>query len=129
MAASLLCGALTAYTAVEHKPNLINVQTVLVHAGAGGVGSIAIQLAKLHGFRVFTTVSTGKIKYVQQLHPDAIIDYRKEDVDEQLNRLTVGHGVDLIINAVGKSEGGRKGPSSPCLQWDSRNDRGRSRYY
>lgn len=103
-AASLLCGALTAYTAVERKPNLTNIQTVLVHAGAGGVGSIAIQLAKLHGFRVFTTVSTGKIKYVQQLHPAAIIDYRKEDVDERLNQLTAGRGVDLIIDAVGKSE-------------------------
>lgn len=103
-AASLLCGALTAYTAVERKPNLVNVRTVLVHGGAGGVGSIAIQLAKLHGFKVFTTVSTGKIKYVEQLHPDTIIDYHKEDVDERIDRLTNGLGVDLIINTVGKVE-------------------------
>lgn len=103
-AASLLCGALTAYTAVERKPNLKNVRTVLVHAGAGGVGSIAIQLAKLHGFKVFTTVSTAKVKYVQQLHPDAIIDYRQEDVDERLKQLTHGLGFDLIIDTVGKTE-------------------------
>lgn len=104
IAASLLCGALTAYTAVERKPNLTNARTVLVHAGAGGVGSIAIQLAKLHGFKVFTTVSTAKIKYVQQLHPDVIIDYRQEDVDERLKQLTNGLGVDLIIDTVGKTE-------------------------
>lgn len=107
MAASLLCGALTAYTAVERKPNLTNVKTVLVHAGAGGVGSIAIQLAKLHGFKVFTTVSTGKVKYVQQLHPDTIIDYRQEDIDARLTQLTGGRGVDLIIDPVGKAEAER----------------------
>ncbi len=103
-AASLLCGALTAYTAVERKPNLANVHTALVHAGAGGVGSIAIQLAKLHGFKVFTTVSTKKVKYVKKLHPAAIIDYRKEDVDTRLDQLTDGQGVDLIIDTVGKAE-------------------------
>ena len=106
-AASLLCGALTAYTAVERKPNLTNVKTVLIHAGAGGVGSIAIQLAKLHGFRVFTTVSAGKIEYVRQLHPDVIIDYRKEDVDDRIDQLTGGLGVDLIIDTVGKTEAER----------------------
>lgn len=103
-AASLLCGGLTAYAAVERKPNLKNVRTVLVHAGAGGVGSIAIQLAKLHGFQVFTTVSSGKTEYVKQLHPDAIIDYRKEDVSQRLAELTDGLGVDLIIDTVGKQE-------------------------
>lgn len=106
-AASLLCGALTAYTAVERKPNLTNVKTVLIHAGAGGVGSIAIQLAKLHGFRIFTTVSTRKIEYVRQLHPDVIIDYRKEDVDDRIDQLTDGLGVDLIIDTVGKTEAER----------------------
>ncbi|MFQ9706739.1 MAG: zinc-binding dehydrogenase [Limosilactobacillus pontis] len=106
-AASLLCGALTAYTAVERKPNLTNVKTVLIHAGAGGVGSIAIQLAKLHGFRVFTTVSTGKIEYVRQFHPDVIIDYRKENVDDRIEQLTGGSGVDLIIDTVGKAEAER----------------------
>lgn len=53
---------------------------------------------------MFTTVSTAKIKYVQQLHPDAIIDYRQEDVDERIRQLTDGLGVDLIIDTVGKTE-------------------------
>lgn len=103
-AAALLCGALTAYTAVNRKANLTNVKTVLVHAGAGGVGSLAIQFAKLHGFRVLTTVSARKKDFVQQLHPDAIIDYQSEDVSQRVAELTDGLGADLIIDTVGKAE-------------------------
>lgn len=102
VAASALCGALTAYEALERKANFANVNTVLVHAGAGGVGSIAIQLAKLHGCKVFTTVSASKYDYVKQLAPDAIINYQTEDVDKRLAALTGVLGVDLIIDTVGK---------------------------
>ena len=77
---------------------------MLVHAGAGGVGSIAIQLAKLHGCKVFTTVSSSKYDYVKQLAPDAIINYQTEDVDKKLADLTDGLGIDLIIDTVGKKE-------------------------
>ena len=104
VAASALCGALTAYEAIERKANFANVNTVLVHAGAGGVGSIAIQLAKLHGCKVFTTVSSSKYDYVKQLAPDAIINYQTEDVDKKLADLTDGLGIDLIIDTVGKKE-------------------------
>ncbi|MCC4355431.1 zinc-binding dehydrogenase [Limosilactobacillus reuteri] len=104
VAASALCGALTAYEAIERKANFANVNTVLVHAGAGGVGSIAIQLAKLHGCKVFTTVSSSKYDYVKQLAPDAIVNYQTEDVDKELVDLTGGLGVDLIIDTVGKKE-------------------------
>lgn len=103
-AASILCGGLTAYEAIERKANFSNVKTVLVHAGAGGVGSIAMQLAKRHGCQVFTTVSTNKIKYVKKLGADVIIDYRKQDVTKEIKRLTKGLGVDLIIDTVGKAE-------------------------
>lgn len=101
-AASILCSGLTAFTAVERKPNLQSAYTMLVHAGAGGVGSIAIQLAKLHGLQVFTTVLTRKVPYVRKLGPDAIIDYRKEDVSQRIAELTNGQGVDVIIDTVGK---------------------------
>ena len=103
-AASFLCGALTAYQAVERKANFATVRTVLIHAGAGGVGSIAIQLAKRHGCKVFTTVSSSKRKYVEQLAPDVIIDYQTENVTQRLKELTNGLGVDLIIDTVGKRE-------------------------
>ncbi len=104
VAASALCGALKAYEAIERKANFANVNTVLVHAGAGGVGSIAIQLAKLHGCKVFTTVSLSKYDYVKRLAPDAIINYQTEDVDKELADLAGGLGVDLIIDTVGKKE-------------------------
>lgn len=103
-AASLLCGALTAYQAVNRKPNLTNVKTALVHAGAGGVGSLAIQFLQLHGIKVFTTVSTQKVNFVKQLHPDKIIDYRTENVTDKIMKFTDNFGVDLIIDTVGKSE-------------------------
>lgn len=106
-AASILCGGLTAYTAVERKPNLSRVRTVLIHGGAGGVGSIAIQLAKLHGLKVFTTVATNKVKYVQQLQPNAIIDYQNANVSQRIKELTADRGVDLIIDTVGKEEAER----------------------
>lgn len=100
-AAALLCSAMTAYQAIFRKANLENRHTVLIHAGAGGVGGIAIQLAKIAGLRVFTTVSKQKKDFVAHLHPDAIIDYRTQNVTEQIQRLTNGLGVDLIINTIG----------------------------
>ncbi|MDW5473948.1 zinc-binding dehydrogenase [Limosilactobacillus reuteri] len=68
------------------------------------LGSIAIQLAKLHGCKVFTTVSSSKYDYVKQLAPDTIINYQTEDVDKKLADLTDGLGIDLIIDTVGKKK-------------------------
>ncbi|KFI68391.1 zinc-binding dehydrogenase [Bifidobacterium magnum] len=99
-AASLLCGALTAYQTVDRKPNLNNVQTVLVQGGSGSVGALAIQFAHLHGLTVYTTVSTRSLDFVGKLHPEAVIDYTKEDVAARVAELTNGHGVDLIIDTV-----------------------------
>ncbi|KLD56927.1 hypothetical protein WP50_37465 [Lactiplantibacillus plantarum] len=60
-AAASLCAGLTAYQALLRKANLNAAQTVLIHAGAGGVGSMAIQLAKAAGKTVFTTVSQASL--------------------------------------------------------------------
>ena len=68
------------------------------------LGSITIQLAKLHGCKVFTTVSSSKYDYVKKLATDAIINYQTEDVDKKLADLTDGLGVNLIIDAVSKKE-------------------------
>lgn len=104
VAASLLCGALTAYQAINRKPNLATVKTALIHAGAGGVGSLAIQFAQLRGLKVFTTVSSQKRQFVEQLHPAMIIDYQQENVSARIGELTNGQGVDLIVDTVGKDE-------------------------
>jgi len=100
-AAASLCAGLTAYQALLRKANLNAAQTVLIHAGAGGVGSMAIQLAKAAGKTVFTTVSQGKQAFVAPLHPDAQLDYHHEDVTARIQELTHDQGVDLIINTVG----------------------------
>ncbi|RSX54919.1 alcohol dehydrogenase [Bifidobacterium dolichotidis] len=99
-AAALLCGALTAYQAIERKPNLNNVHTVLVQAGSGAVGSLAIQFAKLHGLVVATTCSTEKVPFVGYTSADHIIDYKTQDVAKEIDEFTDGHGVDLIVDPV-----------------------------
>ena len=103
-AAASLCAGLTAYQALLRKANLNAAQTVLIHAGAGGVGSMAIQLAKAAGKTVFTTVSQAKQAFVAPLHPDAQIDYHHEDVTTCIQDLTQQHGVDLIINTIGHAD-------------------------
>ena len=103
-AAASLCAGLTAYQAVYRKLNLTNVDTALVHAGAGGVGSMAIQLLHQAHKRVFTTVSKRKQASVLPLAPEAMIDYRHEDVDARINELTGGLGVDAVINTIGHPE-------------------------
>lgn len=103
-AAALLCGAMTGYQCINRKPNLNNVQTALIHGGSGNVGGIALQLAKRHGIKVFTTCSTEKVDWVQQLDPDAVIDYTTEDVDLRVEQLTNGLGADLIVDTVSAEE-------------------------
>lgn len=103
-AAALLCGAMTAYQALFRKLNLTGKKTTLIHAGAGGVGSIALQLAKLKHLEVLTTVSTAKKDFVKAFHPAKIIDYKQEDVTKAVLEYTDGQGVALIINTVGSKE-------------------------
>ncbi|WP_334351853.1 zinc-binding dehydrogenase [Companilactobacillus sp. HBUAS56257] len=103
-AAAILCSGLTAYASLFRKMNLTGKKTVLIHAGAGGVGSIAVQLAKYLGLTVFTTVSTKKIEFAKKIGADYVIDYKKEDTTAVIQKLTHGVGVDLIINLVGGIE-------------------------
>lgn len=104
-AAALLCNGLTAYQAIFRKATLANKETILIHAGSGGVGSIAIQLAKMAGLTVYTTTSTAKRELALSLGADVVIDYQKENITQRLAELTNGLGVDLIINTIGKKRG------------------------
>ena len=103
-AAALLCNGLTAYQALFRKVTLANKKTILIHAGSGGVGSIAIQLAKMVGLTVYTTASTAKFDFVKSLGADVVIDYKTENVSRRIAELTDGLGVDMIINTIGKDE-------------------------
>ncbi len=91
----------TAYVAVHHKAALKAAETVLVSAGGGGVGVAAIQLAKVIGARVLTTVgSTEKAEKTQALGADVAINYKTQDFAAEIQQLTDGKGVDVIIENV-----------------------------
>ncbi|WP_442904338.1 NAD(P)H-quinone oxidoreductase [Glutamicibacter sp.] len=82
--------------------NLKSGETVLIHGGAGGIGSMAIQLAKDAGARVLVTASsTEKLDYCLSLGADEGINYREDDFETRVNELTDGQGVDLILDVIG----------------------------
>jgi NADPH:quinone reductase-like Zn-dependent oxidoreductase len=78
-AASIPLVGLTAWQALMERANLRQGQRVLIHAGSGGVGTFAIQLAKHVGATVATTASTANVDLVRSLGVDVVIDYKKED--------------------------------------------------
>ncbi len=76
-------------------------ETILIHGGAGGVGSLAIQIARAVGATVFTTGSGRNREFVQALGAEEAIDYTQEDASAAVNRLTQKAGVDVVFDAVG----------------------------
>lgn len=100
-AASLPCAGLTAYHALHRRLHVEPGQTILVHAGAGGVGGFAIQLAAHTGLRVLTTCSAGNAAYVRGLGADVAIDYRAQDVTRAVMAATGERGVDAVVNSLG----------------------------
>ncbi|MGF4046230.1 NADP-dependent oxidoreductase [Paenarthrobacter nitroguajacolicus] len=94
-AGSLPLVALTAWQALVEHGHVRPGQKVLIHAGAGGVGSIAIQLAKHLGATVATTASAANLEFVQELGADTVIDYRSQDFEQLLS------GYDLVLDSLG----------------------------
>jgi len=94
-AASLPLVALTAWQALVVLGDVQPGQKVLVHAGAGGVGTIAIQLAKHLGAEVATTASASNAEFVRELGADRVVDYRSEDFEQVLR------GYDLVVDSLG----------------------------
>lgn len=93
---------ITAWGGLFDRGGLQAGQTVLIHAGAGGVGHVAIQLAKLRGARVITTVSSkAKADFVRKLGADEVINYREENLIERVSQLTDNEGADLVFDTVG----------------------------
>jgi NADPH2:quinone reductase len=94
---------LTAWFMIHVSHHLTPGQTVLVHSAAGGVGLVAIQIAKAAGARVIGTVSSNsKIEIAKQYGADEVINYETQDFAKEVMRLTAGKGVDLNLDAVGK---------------------------
>jgi NADPH:quinone reductase-like Zn-dependent oxidoreductase len=88
-AASVPLVALTAWQALVERANLQRGQKVLIHAGSGGVGTYAIQLAKHLGATVATTTGTGNVEWVRGLGADIVIDYRTQDFEKLVQRYDV----------------------------------------
>jgi len=101
-AAALPLVLITAWGALFGRGGLQAGQTVLIHAGAGGVGHVAIQLAKTKGARVITTVSSErKAGLCKTWGADETIIYSQESFVDATNRLTDGQGADLVVDTVG----------------------------
>ena len=93
-AAALPMVTLTAWQALVEKADVRPDDRVLIHAGSGGVGSIAIQLAKHLGTHVATTTSTGNVDWVRALGADEVIDYRTQDFATML------HNYDVVLDPL-----------------------------
>src|SRR4029077_13133138 len=88
--------ALTAWQALMDTAKLSAGQTVLMHGGADGVGTFAIQIAKARGAKVFATASTPNQDLLKQLGADVAIDYTKQKFED------VAKDVDVVLDSVGK---------------------------
>ena len=95
-AASIPLVGLTAWQVLVERANLRRGQKVLIHAGSGGVGTFAIQLAKHLGATVATTTSTANVDLVRSLGADVVIDYKKEDFADVLR------DYDVVLNSLDK---------------------------
>jgi NADPH2:quinone reductase len=101
-AAALPLVLITAWEALFDRARLGKDQTVLIHAGAGGVGHVAIQLARAADARVATTVSSDeKAALVEALGAERVIRYRDCDFVEQVLDWTDGNGVDVVLDSLG----------------------------
>lgn len=93
---------ITAWEALHDRARITRDQTILIHAGAGGVGHAAIQLAKLAGAKVITTVSSEeKTNIVRRLGADRIVNYRIQDIVAEVSQWTDGKGVDIALDTIG----------------------------
>ena len=93
--AALPLVALTAWQALAGRANLQPGQKILIHAGSGGVGTIAIQLARHLGAHVATTTSMANTGWVKDLGADVVIDYKREDFEQALR------GYDVVLDSLG----------------------------
>ena len=93
-AASIPMVGLTSWQALKERVNLQPGQKVFIPAGSGGIGTFAIQLAKLLGAKVGTTTSTGNVELVRSLGADEVVDYKKQAFE------TVLSGYDAVLGPV-----------------------------
>jgi NADPH:quinone reductase len=91
----------TAYEAIVRRLALRVGETILIHGGAGGVGSFAVQIANAAGTRVLATASSDNQDILKELGADVAIDYKSQDVREVALDDSGGEGVDAVLDTVG----------------------------
>lgn len=99
-AAAVPLAALTAHQSLFLAAKLRRGQTALIHAGAGGVGHFAVQLARLAGARVLATAGPANLDFVRALGADTVVDYTAVDFVERVHDIT-GEGVEVAFDTVG----------------------------
>jgi NADPH2:quinone reductase len=104
MAAAAMLQGITAHYLTHSTYPLKGGEVALVHAAAGGVGLLLIQMAKMRGARVLGTVSTqAKADLAIEAGADAIVIYSRHDFEPEVRRLTDGRGVDVVYDSVGQA--------------------------
>lgn len=103
-AAAIMMHGLTAHYLVNDAHKLKAGETALVHAAAGGVGLLLVQMARMIGARVIGTASSEeKAKLAREAGADEVIIFTRQDFEEEVKRLTGGKGVDVVYDGVGKA--------------------------
>jgi len=116
--AALPLVTITAWEALVQRARIQKGEAILIHAGGGGVGHVAIQIAKLHDCRVLTTASSAEsLELCKQLGADVVINYRVTDFVGQVRQETSGHGCPVVFDTVGGETFDR---SLDCLAPDGR---------
>ena len=92
---------ITAWDALVVQGGLTSGRWALVHAGASGVGTAAIQICKAIGARIIVTCSSGKVEACRDLGADVVVDYSTQDFVEEVQRATGGAGVSTILDVIG----------------------------
>ncbi|QMV18871.1 zinc-binding dehydrogenase [Granulicella sp. 5B5] len=123
-AAALPLSVLTAWEGLVDRAHVTEGQQVLIHAGAGGIGHVAVQLARAFGAHVYATTSAGKFDIVRGFGATPI-DYAVEPVEEYVAKYTQGRGFDIVYDTVGgatldasfKAVKRYTGHAVSCLGW------------
>jgi len=92
---------ITAWDALVVQGGLTSGRWAMVHAGASGVGTAAIQICRAIGARIIVTCSTGKVQACRDLGADVVVDYGSQDFVEEARSATGGAGVDVILDVIG----------------------------
>jgi NADPH:quinone reductase-like Zn-dependent oxidoreductase len=94
---------LTAWEMLVNKARVKPGDTVLVVAASSGVGSAAVQIARLYGARVIATAGTAKLDQAKALGADAVLDHYRQDIAKEIRTLTSSRGVDIVVDHVGSA--------------------------